>query len=505
MCATPTPHEPPHRAGRAPAAGIRPAIRLVLACAGIAWMRPTDAALAEPPPPPAAPAVPAAPLAPVVPPPPAPGPGAPAVPASPAAPTVPTGGPPASTPPPCASPSGPGPIAAASATPALDAALTPGQRADKALLEALGWRFVVDAQATSIAVAGGTPTMRRDLAAAQAAGDLRIVLPPSPASAELSRLAASLSEIADSIPSRGAWQFLVAPAVERATARLAANAAGGAWVFPHWGPVPAQIFSMDPPASAWVRRGKIYLARTTPSAAIEAFYREPASTECYVAQTIAAYATQYELLGPARFDEAYAPAEITIGQVEPYHDTPIGRSMLAPPDAPWRALFIRPSEGEEDAGVVLGRLGPMAFPGLTGILMDPRGTRIANQNLTIVSVDAAAARQLVEQGGFGVIGARSVELVDMWRAARGPRVTGADLTAWDRRSRAILAEPVMRGIRVYIHPYGVLTLGEMVEKLGHRDRSAVAFTLYAEAREDLFFQRWKRVWKAQWTRGRAPR
>jgi hypothetical protein len=379
----------------------------------------------------------------------------------------------------------------------LERTLTPTQRAEQAFLEHLGWRFLTDPSASKITVAGGTPTRYPDLASAQAAGALRVLFPPAATSDDVARFGASLAEVADSVATRGAWQFLVAPAVERATSRLAANEQRGAWTFPQWGPLNAPVFSMNPPEAAWLRRKRICCARGKPSAAIEAFYGQRASTECYVGQTIAAYAVQYELYGAAWFDAVFAPDEIAIGQVDDFHETPLGKSMAAPEGYPWRALFLRPTDVGEDLGVVLGRLGPLAFPGLTGIVMDQNPTGRSRQNLLFVSVSPAAADSLVRNDGFAGFAARTEELLELGKLEKAPFVTGPELTASRARIAAILSDPVFREIRVFIHPYGVVTLGAITDQMRRRDLSAVELVLYDEAREDTFFQRYRQAWKAR--------
>lgn len=400
----------------------------------------------------------------------------------------------------------PSPAAADAALSALlDRTLTPDQRAERAWLEYLGWRFVPNPSVATITVTPGTPLRRPDLAAAQAAGDLLVSFPPNVDAAEVARFGATLSDLADSIPSRGAWQFLVAPAVERATRKLSENAKSGNFIFPQWLVMNAQIFSMSPPESAWVRRGKICQARGKPSTAIEAFYTEEASAECYVAQTLAAYAIQYELYGPAWFDEVFLPDEIAVGQVSHFHKTPLGKTMQTPPGYPWRALFLRPTDTDENYGVVLARLGPLAFPGLTGILMDQGGASRSNQNFTFVSVSPEAVDALLRRGGFPAVAEGTAELLELYKAARGPFATSTELSAIEAREKEILADPVFSGIRVYIHPYGVVTLAEMADKLRKRDRTAFGLVLYDESREDVFFQRHRRAWKERFAKPPAPR
>ena len=84
-------------------------------------------------------------------------------------------------------------------------------------------------------------------------------------------------------------------------------------------------------------------------------------------------------------------------------------------------------------------------------------------------------------------------------------MTGADLIANKARVDAILREPVFRDVRVYIHPYGVVTLAEMTDKLRVRDRTAVRLIVYDEAREDTFFQRYRQAWKSRWSESPAGR
>jgi hypothetical protein len=388
----------------------------------------------------------------------------------------------------------------------LDRALPPAQKGERAFLEHLGWRFVSDPTVKAITSAGGTPARHTTLAEARAAGHLRVLVPASATAADLAKFASeSFSTLINSIPSRCAYQLLLAPAVERATDRLSGNAVRGAWVFPQWLVVNAAIFSMAPPKSSWVRRGKICYAKEKPSAAIESFYGETASTECYVAQTVAAYAIQYEFYGAAWFDEVFSAEEIAIGQVQPYHETPLGKTMDADDDYPWRGLFLRPSDLDEDPGVVLGRLGPGALPGLTGILMDQNGTGRSNQNFTIVSCDAAAAESLVRNGGFPFVGRSTQEFLALEKAKRGKFVTGADISAWQTRINQILADPLFTGIRIYVHPYPVMTLGKMVDRLTRMDRTAVRLQFYDEAREDFFFQRYRKAWIDRWARSTPPR
>jgi hypothetical protein len=382
--------------------------------------------------------------------------------------------------------------------------LSPDERDEWAFLEHLGWRVVHDPGAKAIEARGGSPCRRRSLAEAHAAGDLVVSVPWGATDDDLARFGRTLRELSQSLPSRCAWQLRMGPAVERATARLAEAAESGRWTFPQWAVIPALIFTMSPPESEWVREGDVCRARGRPSAAVRAFYTEDCSTECYVAQTVAAYAAQYELHGAEAFDRVFEPDEIAVGQVWHFHQTPIGKTMNAPPGYPWRALLLQNSDRGQDPGLVLARLGPSAFPGLTGILMDQAGRSRSNQNLMFVSATPEATESMVRHGGFAWLAERSRELLELHTQNRARFVKGATVAANERRMEEILADPAFAGVRVYIHPFGVKTLAEMMDLLLRKDRTAIHLILYDQAREDAFYQRWREDFLAR-RRAARPR
>jgi hypothetical protein len=224
--------------------------------------------------------------------------------------------------------------------------------------------------------------------------------------------------------------------------------------------------------------------------------------ECYVGQTIAVYAFQYELYGAAEFDRAFRREEITVGQVEPNNETPIGSTMVSPLSYPWRGLFIQQTD-QGDWALLLAKLGPAAFPGLTGVIRDIRNVDGANENFVFVSVSDAAIRSLLEKGGMQWAGEAAVEARDLWKRRRRPGLRADELQAMERRIQEIDADPIFSGIRVYVHPYGIVPLGEIVVKKRWKNGVAVLPMFYASARDDFFFQRYKDTWKARWAAGTA--
>src|SRR5262245_8190645 len=394
----------------------------------------------------------------------------------------------------------------ASLVPSLEAGLSYEARGDLAFLQHLGWRVVVDPTAKQASYLGGQPARRASLEAAKAAGDLVLTVPPdlSTDREALARWGAALPVIADGVDSRCAWQLRVQPAVERAAAELSAAAKREDYRFPKLLIVIDNPFvTLDPPEGLWVRQGDLWLPTAKPSESISAFWTKKSIAECFVAQTIASLAVQYELYGPQDFDEAFKREDLGLGWVKAYYDTPFGHSMDKEDEHDWRALLIHRTQAEEDAGQILGRLGPRAFAGLTGILMDPGGSGRGNENFIVVSVSDAACEQLA-RGGFA-------EVERLWRIAleEGARARGAfmsptDIDEANARMRAAYAEPAMSGVRIYIHPYGVVTFAEMADKKRRKERTPVSANVYKGGREDAYFHRYRDAFLARWKRANPP-
>jgi hypothetical protein len=147
----------------------------------------------------------------------------------------------------------------------------------------------------------------------------------------------------------------------------------------------------------------------------------------------------------------------------------------------------------------------MAFPGLTGIVRDVRDLDGVNENFVFVSVSPEATRGLVEKGGFTWAHDASIEATELYKRLRRPGLTGSRIEAMERRLAEIDADPIFTGTRIYTHPYGIETLGEVVQKKRRRMHRAVTPMLYASARDDFFFQRYRQAFTARWARtSRGP-
>ena len=384
------------------------------------------------------------------------------------------------------------------------ASLTHEQRAELAFLEHLGWRLVWDSSTREVKVHGGTPNQRADLTAAHEAGDLRILVPPGVTPGTVRAFGSRLPALSDSLPSRYAYQHRIRVAVRRATAKLQANTEAENYVFPQLLVMNSPFWRVNLPEPEWEKIDKVWYARSSVSRAIEAMYTREAEAECFTGQLIAQWATQYELYGSKGFEAAFRPHDIRIGKPEKVNDGPFGSTSGKP--IRWRgfAMFIAKEELELDSGTLLAAHGPVAFCGLVGILLDADaqvGTG-ANENYTLVSVSPQATASLLANGGFAYINKRTKQALALLDSQKHMLHTAARLEAVEKQIEAILAEPVFTEIRVYIHPYGVVPLREIIEKKLRNAEVALEFTLYRCGQEYIWFRHYRDMFLKQ--RGVAP-
>jgi hypothetical protein len=380
----------------------------------------------------------------------------------------------------------------------MDRRLPLDQQAELAFLEHLGWRIVEDPDARGIEVHGGRPCYRRTLGTAQAAGDLRIRVSPTVGDADIAAFGSRLAALADAAPSRCAYQQKIYIATREATRKLAEATERGYYDFPELLFLQSPFFDFRPAVPEWERRGKVWHPADSCAAAIEAFYERGGVADCYTAQLLASFATQYELYGPAEFDAAFAPADIAIGWPTYLLDTPFGRFSRPETPAPWRALLIPSARQSEDPSLVLARFGPKAFAGMTGIVRSQYGGVASNQNFVIVSVTPQAVEALKRNGGFPFVADLSRRAHEHQAGAGGLFTSGAVREACRARRYAVLDHPVLTGIRVYVHPFGVVTLHEIVRGEMDEDGDPVEVILYAHGREDAFYRRYREVWIDRW-------
>ncbi|MFM8980251.1 MAG: hypothetical protein ACKOSS_07300 [Planctomycetia bacterium] len=374
----------------------------------------------------------------------------------------------------------------------LPADATPTERATLAWLEHLGWRFVADPSLPKVAVFPGRVGERASIAEAQAQGDLLARVPPTPAGA--AELRSMLPLFTDGSATRLAWQHRVEEAGKVATDKLTALTKAKRWKFPPFLFWNTPFFQFHPPPEAWAVEKGVYHASGSASQAIESIYLRGGLAECYTAQWIASYALQYELFGREAFDEVLPGTDMVVGKPEDLKPTALGQLMLSDRTYPYRALFLRPADLATDAGLFLARLGPKAFAGITGIVRAHDKGNDCNQNLTHVSMTPRACALLRERGGLPWVSEAGKQLHALIRS-RAPEAKA--------QKAALLADPVLAEWLVYVHPFGTVSLGWMLDyEIGDEGKSAYVM-LYLHAREDHFYQRYREAFERRWLAGKG--
>lgn len=354
-------------------------------------------------------------------------------------------------------------------------AATPG--CEQALLESLGWRFATT-QVAEPRIQAGAPCDRASLAEAQAAGDLRVLLPTLLDPAARARLHARL--LADPA-STCAFGFRLGDATRRGVDQLVGNRGFRfSWLQVGWigfGPTGAG-------RDGWTRIapfGRGYIPRNGNWNAIQGFYRGQVRAECGVGRQVAQFAAQAELFGPAGFDDAFAAEEIAIGT---WHVLNRSGGILQGAAA---GEYTR--DGLARDASARGRQALMGVPGYIGHVFDRSHLDdIHNQaqNFVVYDVSAAAAAALRRHGGFAHYNARMDEA---WALARTlpaggrhhfqrllferdarlrTRLAGSQLDTLARLD-AILADPFFTGFHVYVHRQGVQPIGYHLARMLDRN------------------------------------
>ena len=368
----------------------------------------------------------------------------------------------------------------------------------EAVLRELGW--VIQTQGEQIRINGGIPCRRASLAQAQAAGDLRLVLP---ARSDAVRRQQALIEALNAPASRCAYAFAVGTAARRAAIRLQTNpgyrfsAIQLGWI--GFGLRGAQ-------AQGWQRFrsfGRGYRPLGSNAAALQAFYSGKVRSDCGVGRQVAQLATLRELFGDAAFDHAFTASELSIGTFLTLHDTD---SVLLGRHA--GSLF---ADGKAVRSAQLGRQAFMGVPGFIEHAFDATFVDDINnqaENFVVVDVSAEAADALAAHGGLRYYDAINKRI---WALARQmPQYSyqrferllyQRDAALWARlppaqqalvaQMQALLDDPFYRGFRVYVHPQGIRPIGYHIARLLDRNpRTPYAIELTLHNVYTTLYQRW---------------
>ncbi len=388
----------------------------------------------------------------------------------------------------------------------LDRVLPRAQRVELRYLRHLGWRFERDPSLRTVVVDGGHPCRHESLAAAQAAGALRIRVPASFDEAAARAFGPRLAAIADGVASRCAYQHKLAPALDRAVARFEAIEATGKYEFPMlFELVGSPFWGLRLPESAWTAVDGVYVAYGSSARALEAVWQRGGVAECYTGQWLAVFGAQYELYGRRWFERSFAPHELRIGKPSKIKSGSVGRATIGAGPYDYRNLVIPPADQRRDALITLAEHGPLAYAGTVGIMRntDLEGSQM-NENFTILAVTPAAVEQFARDGGVRFLkreAARAWTHVNASMPGKPLRhfaePTGAAAEAIDR----ILGQPAFSGVTVYVHPYGRMTFEELVRDKFKEDDTPPEFLIYRHGRESLLYRRYHRAWKARCARG----
>ena len=376
----------------------------------------------------------------------------------------------------------------------------PSPDCTQGLLQRLGWRFE-DAELRAPQVHKGPVCTRSSLAAAQAAGDLRVRWPADLPAGERQAL---LQQLLEDPATVCAYAFELGAATRRATSALQGNA-----TFRFSGPQLGWIgFGLrGAPAQGWQRTrsfGRGFVPSAGNSHALQAFYSGAVRAECGVGRQVAQLATQRELYGDAAFDTEFAADELSIGTFLALHATD---SILLGAHA---GEFF--ADGKAVRTSAMGRQAFVAVPGFIEHVYDNGSLDdLSNQaeNFVVVTVGEGAAQALAQHGGLAWYDQRNAEL---WNLAQdipriGQRYFERLLFERDPQLRARLApryhdtlarmdqlldDPFYQQFVIYVHPRGIRPIGYHVARLLDRNpRTPFSIDLAVHNLHTTLYRRWR--------------
>lgn len=376
----------------------------------------------------------------------------------------------------------------------------PSPDCTQGLLQRLGWRFE-DAELRAPQAHKGPVCTRSSLAAAQAAGDLRVRWPADLPAGERQAL---LQQLLEDPATVCAYAFELGAATRRATSALQGNA-----TFRFSGPQLGWIgFGLrGAPAQGWQRTrsfGRGFVPSAGNSHALQAFYSGAVRAECGVGRQVAQLATQRELYGDAAFDTEFAADELSIGTFLALRATD--------------SILLGAHAGEffaDGKAVRTSAMGRQAFVGVPGFIehVYDNGTLddLSNQaeNFVVVTVGEGAAQALAQHGGLAWYDQRNAEL---WKLAQdipriGQRYFERLLFERDPQLRARLApryhdtlarmdqlldDPFYQQFVIYVHPRGIRPIGYHVARLLDRNpRTPFSIDLAVHNLHTTLYRRWR--------------
>jgi hypothetical protein len=348
-----------------------------------------------------------------------------------------------------------------------------------AVLENLGWKITRSENVSKVSLPGfaGNVCSFKTLGEAQALGALTLQLP---ARIDEATLESSLRSILGSQASLCAYKFKVAPAVSRAVSGLSNNSN---FKFISHKPY---IEFMQP--QNWLAWKGFFYPGVENHLALDDFKNEGISTDCALGLQAAEYSMLRELYGNAKFDSEFRPDEIAFASWE---------IIKSSNSATWGNL-TNADTVTDSAAVQTSAMGAMGFVGVSGYIRNVYGEDYLDapvdrgENFITVSVSPAAAAELKRSGGFEEFNRMNVRIFELGKILY-PALESLALTNYDadkldigsvkdaafRELQSILARPVYSEFKVFVHPLGVMTLGEHIVRLLEKNpRTPYAFQLY---------------------------
>ncbi len=384
---------------------------------------------------------------------------------------------------------------------ALGAMVTAAQAADctEALLRELGWQ-IGSTSSPAPQRHGGAVCERADLAAAQAAGDLRVELPQQWNAPQRQTY---LQTLFDDPATLCAYAFKLGQATRRATTRLQNNA-GYRFSALQLGWIGFGIGGSR--AQGWQgfrSLGRGYQPALRNSTALDAFYTGNVRSECGVGRQVAQLATQRELYGDTAFDAEFSAGELSIGTFLTLHDTD---SILLGRHA---GSFL--ADGKAVRTAQRGRQAFVGAPGFIEHVFDKTYLDDINnqaENFVIVDVSDAAARALREHGGFARYDRLNRRIWELAAQLPGHSARRFERLLFERDPAlrqalpaaqqpvlaeldALLDDPFYQGFLIYVHPRGIRPVGYHVVRLLDRNpRTPFAFELGLHNLHTTLYHRW---------------
>jgi hypothetical protein len=364
------------------------------------------------------------------------------------------------------------------------------------VLEKLGWKVTRTAGTGPVFFTEGEPCHRMSLADAHAGGGLALQIPSGADERTLKNILPSL------LASKGSlcgFKFLVRAAVETTAAALDRNQA---FRFYEQGWPYVKFTRPEYWQTGCSEEGKpaCFFPRVANTLAIGEFTQGDIATDCALGLQAAEYETLRVLFGNRDFNERFRPQEIVFAPWKTIHQTE---------SATWGGLTNADAITDPEAKQT-SALGAMAFSGLSGYIGNLYGEAYLDspidrgENFHTISVSLAAAAELRKRGGFAYFNRQNIRAFQLGRLLN-PDQEALALTLQDpstlgvsepvriafRELQAILASPVYRDFRTYVHPLGLRTLGEhIVRLLKVNPRTPYAIQLYPSRMNRGLFTRY---------------